>query len=113
MASGGMDTGVNDAVKREELNKLQQDLALAATSFNEMKCKIAGLETQLQQATLREQTKSTAHANKPDPFRGHGTTTFGLLDISLSTYSGGNQCRSDSMGFSGEYIFDRECCSVV
>ena len=75
MASGGMDTGASDAVSRQELDKLQQDLALAATSFNEMKAKIAGLEAQLQQATLREQNKSTAHANKPEPFRGHGTTT--------------------------------------
>lgn len=87
MASGGMDTDVSDAVSRQELDKLQQDLALAATSFNEMKSKIAGLETQLQQATLREQTKSTAHANKPEPFRGHGTTTsLGSWIFSLNTY---------------------------
>jgi hypothetical protein len=87
MASGGMDTGAGDAVSRQELFKLQQDLALAATSFTEMKTQIAGLEAQLQQATLREQTKSTAHAHKPEPFRGHATTTsLGSWMISLSTY---------------------------
>ena len=74
MTDESMDTGV-DAVSRQELAKLQQDLAQAATSFAAMKAQIATLETQLQQATsVREPPKSTAHANKPQPFRGHGAT---------------------------------------
>jgi Ty3 transposon capsid-like protein len=73
MAGEGMDTGV-DAVSRQELAKLQQDLAQAATSFNAMKAQIATLEAQLQATSVREPPKSTAHANKPLPFRGHGAT---------------------------------------
>ena len=70
-----MDTGASDSVSRQELAKLQQDLARAATSFDAMQAQIATLEAQLQQATtVREPPKSTAHANKPLPFRGHGAT---------------------------------------
>jgi hypothetical protein len=75
MADEGMDTGASDSVLRQELTKLQQDLARAATSFNAIKDQTAAHEAQLQQATsVREPPKSTAHANKPLPFRGHGAT---------------------------------------
>jgi hypothetical protein len=115
MSSEGVNPDASDTVSRQELAKMQQDLAMASTLFSEMKSKVAGLEAQLQQTTLREETKSTAHANKPEPFRGNGTNAdaFGLLDNFFEHLFGGDQCRSNSVGCSGKQIFDRECCGVV
>jgi hypothetical protein len=63
-------------------------MQMAATSFTEMKAKIALLEAQLQQATsVREPPKSTAHDKQPQPFRGHGATMhLGSWIFSLQTY---------------------------
>jgi hypothetical protein len=52
MSSEGVNPGASDTVSRQELAKMQQDLAMASTLFSEMKSKVAGLEAQLQQATL-------------------------------------------------------------
>jgi hypothetical protein len=88
MAGEGMDTGAGETVSRSELAAVQQDLALAAASFNEMKAKFVTLEAQqLQQAPVRESSKSTAHANKPQPFSWPWRhDAFGLLIFSLRTY---------------------------
>jgi hypothetical protein len=70
MAGAGMETMPDsETISRQELAKLQQDMQMAATSFNEMKAKVATLEAQLHPgSSVREPPKPTAHANKHNLF---------------------------------------------
>ena len=87
MAGVGMDTGVNQTPSREEWDQMQKDLTSAAASFNEMRTELSTVKAQMQQATMRESTKSMAHANKPRPFPGHGDTMhLGSWIFTLTKY---------------------------